>query len=373
MGILDKLKDIEREREQTQVNKKTMYHLGRLKAREARLRSELLASTAAAGGGGGDGFEVRKSGDVRIAIVGFPSVGKSSFLSKVTTTESAVAAYEFTTLTCVPGKLVHKGTEIQLLDLPGIIEGASEGKGRGKQVIATARTADLILVMVDAGKAVGQLNKIFRELEAVGLRLNQQPPNITFRKKPPCSMNAINYTQTIPLKNGLDEGMVKAILQDYRIFNADVVIREDVSVDEFIDVVEGNRRYMPCVVAYNKIDQITLEETARLANLPNSVVCSVALDLNIMEVIDESWKAMKLIRIFTKKKGHPPDLAKPFVVKTGATIEHVCKRIHKDLVDRFKYAMVWGTSARHSPQVVGLSHVLEDEDVLQILVKTSNE
>ena len=152
-----------------------------------------------------------------------------------------------------------------------------------------------------------------------------------------------------------------------------VIIREDVSVDEFLDVVEGNRRYMPCTVVYNKIDQITLEETARLANLPNSVVCSVALDLNVMEVIDECWKAMKLIRIFTKKKGHPPDLAKPFVVKTGATIEHVCKRIHKDLVDRFKYAMVWGTSSRHSPQVVGLSHVLEDEDVLQILVKTSNE
>ena len=47
-----------------------------------------------------------------------------------------VAAYEFTTLTTVPGVIKYKGAKIQLLDLPGIIEGAKDGKGRGKQVIA---------------------------------------------------------------------------------------------------------------------------------------------------------------------------------------------------------------------------------------------
>lgn len=47
-----------------------------------------------------------------------------------------MAAYEFTTLTTVPGVIRYKGAKIQLLDLPGIIEGAKDGKGRGKQVIA---------------------------------------------------------------------------------------------------------------------------------------------------------------------------------------------------------------------------------------------
>ena len=75
----------------------------------------------------------------------------------MTTTESAVAAYEFTTLTCVPGVIEYSGTKIQLLDLPGIIEGASGGKGRGKQVIAVARTADLVLMMLDATK--GEVQK----------------------------------------------------------------------------------------------------------------------------------------------------------------------------------------------------------------------
>jgi small GTP-binding protein len=68
-------------------------------------------------------------------------VGKSTFLSKVTKTKSEVAAYSFTTLTAIPGVLEYGGAEIQVLDLPGIIEGASEGKGRGRQVISAAKVS----------------------------------------------------------------------------------------------------------------------------------------------------------------------------------------------------------------------------------------
>lgn len=66
-------------------------------------------------------------------------MGKSTFLSKITKTKSEVAAYSFTTLTAIPGVLEYGGAEIQILDLPGIIEGASEGKGRGRQVISAAK------------------------------------------------------------------------------------------------------------------------------------------------------------------------------------------------------------------------------------------
>jgi len=75
-----------------------------------------------------------KSGDARVALIGFPSVGKSTLLNRLTNTHSEAGAYEFTTLTCIPGKIEYNGANIQLLDLPGIIEGASAGKGRGRQV-----------------------------------------------------------------------------------------------------------------------------------------------------------------------------------------------------------------------------------------------
>ena len=109
----------------------------------ARLRAQLLEPTGGAGSGGGAGFDVSKSGDARVALVGFPSVGKSTFLSKITKTKSEAAAYSFTTLTAIPGVLEYGGAEIQILDLPGIIEGASEGKGRGRQVISAAKVCPL--------------------------------------------------------------------------------------------------------------------------------------------------------------------------------------------------------------------------------------
>ena len=144
MGITDKIAEIEREIARTQKNKATEYHLGTLKAKLAKYRAELLEPTGKKGEKG-EGFEVLKSGDARVAMIGFPSVGKSTLLSSITKTESEQASYEFTTLTCIPGVIEYKNANIQLLDLPGIIEGAAQGKGRGRQVIAVARTADLVL------------------------------------------------------------------------------------------------------------------------------------------------------------------------------------------------------------------------------------
>ena len=146
MGIVDKIKDLEAEYARTQKNKATEGHLGIIKAKLSKLRAELLQEKQASSGGGGEGFAVQRSGDGRVALIGFPSVGKSSLLNTLTSTESLAAGYEFTTLTCIPGNILYKDTRIQLLDLPGIIEGAAHGKGRGKEVIAVARTSDLVLI-----------------------------------------------------------------------------------------------------------------------------------------------------------------------------------------------------------------------------------
>lgn len=102
-------------------------------------------------------------------------------MNTVTRTHSESASYEFTTLTCIPGVIEYKGANIQLLDLPGIIEGAAQGKGRGRQVIAVARTADLIIIMLDATKSEVQRELLEKELESVGIRLNKSRPNIYFK------------------------------------------------------------------------------------------------------------------------------------------------------------------------------------------------
>jgi small GTP-binding protein len=126
---------------------------------------------------------VAKNGDARIGLVGFPSVGKSTLLTKLTGTESEIAAWEFTTLTPIPGVLRYNGSKMQLLDLPGIVEGAKDNKGKGKAVIAVARTCNLILIVLDATRPAMHKRIIERELEGFGIRLNKKAPKIRIRKK----------------------------------------------------------------------------------------------------------------------------------------------------------------------------------------------
>ncbi len=111
MGLAEKIKEIEDEINRTQKNKATEYHLGQLKARLAKYRTELLEGNARSGPKG-EGFDVQKYGNARVCMIGFPSVGKSTMLSKLTDTESLVAAYEFTTLTCIPGVIHYREAKI---------------------------------------------------------------------------------------------------------------------------------------------------------------------------------------------------------------------------------------------------------------------
>uniref|UniRef100_A0A6B2L6A7 OBG-type G domain-containing protein n=1 Tax=Arcella intermedia TaxID=1963864 RepID=A0A6B2L6A7_9EUKA len=375
MGIVEKIKEIEAEIAKTQKNKATEHHLGGLKAKLAKLRSQLLEPKGT--GGPGEGFDVKKFGDARVALIGFPSVGKSTLLSTITETESEQASYEFTTLTCIPGIINYKDTKIQLLDLPGIIEGAAHGKGRGRQVIAVAKSADLILMVLDAAKERGNQHKeiLEKELTTVGLRLNQKPPDIYVKVKP---TGGIKFNSTVTLtKLGPDPAKeVYNVLHEYKMHNCEVLFREDCNIDQFIDVIEGNRKYVRCLYVYNKVDMCSIEHVDSLARRPNAVVISCNLSLGLEFLLEQIWKNLGLVRVYTKKKGHAPSFDAPIVLtegRGGVTIENACRQIHKDLLENFKYAMVWGTSTKYNPQRCGLSHCLEDEDVLQIVIKTAEE
>ena len=197
-------------------------------------------------------------------------------MSKLTGTHSEVGDYEFTTLTTVPGVIQYKGAKIQILDLPGIIEGAKDGKGRGKQVIAVARTCSLIFLVLDVLKPMTEKGLIEKELEGFGIRLNKSPPNITFRKK---EKGGINMTNTVPL-NHLDLDSVRAILSEYKIHNADIAFRCDATVDDLIDVIEGNRIYIPAIYVLNKIDQISVEELDLIYKIPHAVPISAHHEWN---------------------------------------------------------------------------------------------
>lgn len=362
---MQRIADIEAEINRTQKNKKTMSHICLLKARLAQLKRDVITETSKKGGLKGEGFDVQKTGDARIGFIGFPSVGKSTLLSNMTSTVSAVAAYEFTTLTCVPGIVNYRGAKLQMLDLPGIIEGAKDGKGRGRQVIAVARTCSLILIILDVAKPLQHKLIIERELDGFGIRLNKQPPQIAVRKR---EKGGVTITSTTRLTH-LDEETIKAVLAEYRILNADVVFKGNYTADELIDVLEGSRVYIPAVYVMNKIDQISIEELDIISRIPHNCPISAHHEWNLDGLLEVIWDHLDFVRLYTKPRGQIPDYNAPVILKKTPqpSIATFCGRIHRQMLRKLKYAWVWGSSVKHQPQKVGKDHLLEDEDVIQIV------
>ncbi|ELP91788.1 developmentally-regulated GTP-binding protein, putative [Entamoeba invadens IP1] len=362
MSLQQKIDDIEFELSRTQINKATMHHICMLRAKMAKYRKELL--TPDKKGPAGEGFDVAKFGDARVGMVGFPSVGKSTLLTKMTDTESKAAAYEFTTLTCIPGVLNYNGSKVQLLDLPGIIEGAKDGKGRGRQVISVARTCDCIMLLIDGTKSLDLKEKIEYELEGFGIRLNKRPPKIKIVKK---TAGSVSFTPSIP-QTYLTQENVRLTLKEYKILNADVYCDCDASVQDLIDAIDQSCKYIPCIYVVNKIDQMNKEDVDRLKTVPYFACISAMTEEGIDALRKQIWEQLNLIRVYTKVPGEFPDFKDAIVLPAKkATVENICFKIHKQLAGQMKYALVWGTSVARSPQRVGKEHKLDDEDVLQII------
>jgi hypothetical protein len=341
--IQKKIAELEAEMARTQKNKATNYHLGTLKAKIAKLKSELINGPGGKSAGSKDagrGFDVTKSGDTRIGLVGFPSVGKSTLLTALTGTKSEAAAYEFTTLTCIPGTMKYRGARIQVLDLPGIIEGAADGKGRGRQVISTARTCNLILIVLDAAKPVTHKKIIEAELFSFGIRINQEPPDVKLTKK---EGGGISYQEMVKQTKGMNAEVARLVCKEYRISCAEIILREDITVDQFIDVIEGNRAYIPVLYVFNKIDALTIEELDILDQMPNYVPISSQHEWNLEELMDTIWDRCNMLRIYTKPKGQIPDYDEPVILHAeNPSIEEFCNRIHRGLMQEFSHAWVWG-------------------------------
>ena len=246
MSIEEKIKAIEEEIQKTPYNKATSHHIGKLKAKISKLKEEQIKRSS--GGSKGEGFHIKKSGDATAVLVGFPSVGKSTLLNELTNAESKVGAYQFTTLEIIPGVMEYNNAQIQIFDIPGIITGAAGGKGRGKEILSVARTADLIIVVLDTLNPQ-HLNVILKELDNVGVRPNQTKPDVKIKKT---RKGGINVSTTVPLSY-LDEKTIRSIINEYGIHNADILFRDDVTMDQFIDVIEDNKSYVPMMILLNKV------------------------------------------------------------------------------------------------------------------------
>ena len=365
MGVPEKIKKIEEDMAKTQVNKKTEHHIGLLRAKLAKLRAEQEEQRTRKSGTR-LGFDVKKSGDATVVLIGLPSVGKSTLLNRLTNAKSKVAAYQFTTLDVVPGVMEHNGARIQVLDLPGIIKGASSGKGLGKRVLAVARSADLILFVVDVFQPEAR-ELLERELRTTGIRVDVRPPNLVIEK---VDSGGISVAAQVKLTK-VSEALVKDILRVYDVNGARVVIREDITDEQLVDVLSGNRVYAPSLTVMNKIDLVNTGFTSELGRKLGYgfVPVSAETDVNIQAPKEEIYRRLDFLRIYMRRRTGETDFEEPMMLRGGATIGDVCDKVHRAMKDDFRYAQVWGKSVKFGGQRVGMAHRLMDQDVLTIVTR----
>ena len=367
--IDEQIKSLEEEISKTKYNKATQGHIGILKAKIAALREKKEKAQAhAKSSGGGPGFEVKKSGDASVALVGFPSVGKSSLICQLTDVESEAGNFAFTTLTCIPGVLHHRGATIQILDLPGLIKGAAEGKGRGREILNVIRSCDMVLYVVDPFQD-SHFNILDMELWKSGMRLNQAKPQVFITRT---DRGGIVVRSTLEQTNLSDEE-IQSIIRSFGMVSANVTLRTDVTDDHIVDTLAGNRIYSEAVVVLNKVDLASEKDLQKAKSmLPEGwpvLPVSAKTGQGIDEMKDFIFDNLNFMSIYLKPQGQEADLIEPLIVKNTSTVRDVCVKLHRDFERKFRYARVKGPSAKFDWQRVGLDHLLMDEDLLTIIVR----
>jgi small GTP-binding protein len=242
-----------------------------------------------------DSLAVRREGAAQIAFVGPPNAGKSSLLQALSSVQIKTGDYAFTTTRPVPALTRIGGVLLQLVEIPGLIGGAHEGRGGGRALLGVLRTADAMVLCHDVRVPVAELEAVRAELHAAAIEL-------------------------------------------------------------------------PTILAATKVDDAPPDTVDRVARaFPHLEVVGVSVldDATLERLRDSIWRLTGLIRVFFRHGGETDD--EPVALRPPVTVADVADRIHHELAETCRGALVWGPSARFPGQRVGRGHAVADGDVIEIV------
>ncbi|MBS7654525.1 MAG: GTPase [Candidatus Bathyarchaeia archaeon] len=350
-------------------HKGTSKLLANVKRRIAELERELEKSKARRKGSRA-GFAIPKEGAGQIVIIGPPNVGKSSLLASVTNASPEISPLPFTTQKPTPGMLQYEDVQFQLVEAPAIVEGASEGRMEGTQILSLARNADGLIIMVDLSEnALEQFAMVSSELEKTGILI----------EKPEGEVEVIRrvYGVGIQVVGGgtlvdCSYEEIKRLLNSYRITSALVKVSGKVKLDNIEDSLFSSNVYKPTIIVANKSDSPsaeinfkTLKGALKGRNLPLMAV-SCLNNAGLDKLGENIFRMLEVIRVYTKEPSSKNPSEKPLVVKSGASVLEVAKKLHSEMYKGFKYARIWGPSAKYPGEKVGSGHTLMDGDIVEI-------
>ena len=333
-----------------------------LKTRLAKLRQELRKQRTRRVGSG-PSFAVKKEGAAQVALLGMPNSGRSTLLRMLTGAQPEVAPYPFTTREPVPGMMHFEDVQVQLVEVPAIVEGSNIGRGLGAQPLSVARNADTIVLTIDlSADPMKQVEALIGELESAGVKLNKSPPKISITRR---ETGGIEIQGAELFEGG--EAELKRILQEHRIHNADVDIGEPITAEEIEEALDESIVYRRSVIIATKGD--AAGATHKLAQLKFAYGGMFPIFLAKREGSPEELKRqifgnLDVIRIYTKRPDEEP-AKRPLVLCRGSTVADIARAVHKDFAHDLKFARVWG-SARFPGQQVPRSYVLRDKDVVEL-------
>jgi ribosome-interacting GTPase 1 len=288
--------------------------------------SEDLAGPKKGGSRSGPAHSIRSAGAAQIALIGPPNSGKSSLHVALTGSRAVVGPYPHTTHELMPGMIPFEDVHFQLVDLPPVTADYMDS-----WFVNVLQSADAALLVVDIFDP-----NCTDHLAIIRDRL--------YKKK-------ITLSDVWPGLGG----------------------RKMAAVDDDEKAMDPFRIYLPTLLVANKIDlnpdpdDVAVLEELTGVSFP-ALTTSAQSGENLEDIGATLFKALEVVRVYTKTPGKPPQMDRPFTVRAGATVLDVARLVHKDIAGSFKYARAWGSSVFDGQQV-GPEHQLVDTDIVELHIR----
>lgn len=346
-----------------------LLYWARRRLRELREEQEERRRRRASGRG--PTFFIEKEGAAQIVLLGLTNSGKSLLLKRLTNASVEVADYPYTTRRPVPGMLRFEDIQFQLVEAPALMPGAADGVAWGTKVLGLARNADGLIIVLDASnKPLHQLKIILEELRKSHIHVVKPRGRVAIEKgRGGSGIRVVLSGRLI----GCTVNDVMNLLKSYRIYNALVKIYGEVTIDDVEKAIFGNIAYKPTMILLNKMDLVDNEVYEKVRRVVPPKIPVLPVSAKTGEGLDAIGKTLfeilEIIRVYTKQPNHEKPAEQPLILRKGATVYDVAKAIHSSFVENFKYAKIWGPSAKYPGERVGLDHVVMDKDIVEIHVK----
>jgi ribosome-interacting GTPase 1 len=268
------------------------------------------------------------------------------------------------------GVYLYTDISFQIIDTPSMQVGAARGVGLGPQILGLARNADGIIIVLDLSTdAVQQLEVIRRELEEFGIQIVPSEAQIEFSGVSDDSQLKVSGK----LLNCTEED-VKRLLNSYGIRAGLIKIGGGATLEQIEDAILRNTVYRPTVIVANKLDvknsSLNLESLLTILKGELEILSFSCFQDGSLNQLGESLvSVLNIVRVYTKNPNSSTPSSIPITVKKGTKVVQVARMIHSRLSRDFKYARIWGRSAKYDGQRVGENHTLLDGDILEIHCK----